>query len=88
MLDYNKYIKHDAAPVAGTPASFEALYVTQFAIDERNGNVYFGFMPNTGESLSKGIHYYDYAAGVIKDIPVLTDQAYGICINPNPSVLF
>ena len=88
VLDYNKYIKHDAAPVAGTPASFEALYVTQFAIDERNGNVYFGFMPNTGESLTKGIHYYDYAAGVIKDIPALTDQAYGICINPNPTVLF
>lgn len=86
--DYNKIFNHDAAPVAGTPASFEALYVTQFAIDERNGNVYFGFMPNTGESLSKGIHYYDYAAGVIKDIPALTDQAYGICINPNPSVLF
>ena len=86
--DYNKIFNHDAAPVAGTPASFEALYVTQFAIDERNGNVYFGFMPNTGESLTKGIHYYDYAAGVIKDIPALTDQAYGICINPNPTVLF
>ena len=88
VLEYHHYIKHDAAPVAGTPASFEALYVTQFAIDGRNGNVYFGFTPNTGETLSQGIHYYDYNEHKIKDIPALTDQAYGICINPNPTVLF
>lgn len=86
--NYNKFFAHDAAPIAGTTSSFEALYVPQFAIDPATGNVYFGFTPNTGEALSKGVHYYDYAAGVIKDIPAITDQALGICINPNATVLF
>ena len=88
VTEHTKYFKMSAAVTAGTAASYEALYVTQFAVDDATGNVYFGFIADDGETHPTGIYYYDYAAGVIKDIPVLTDQAYGICINPNPSVLF
>ena len=85
---YTKYIKHDAAVTAGTASSFEALYVTQFAIDDTNGNVYFGFNAADGESLTTGVKYYDYATGTIKSMEGNTDKAFGICINPRKTKLF
>lgn len=85
---YTKYIKMDAAPTAGTTSSFEALYVTQFAIDDNNGNVYFGFMPDTGETHTTGIHYYDYAEGTIKHFYDSSDKVLGITINPRKTKLF
>ncbi|MGM9804335.1 MAG: PKD domain-containing protein [Muribaculaceae bacterium] len=86
--DYTKYIKMSAAATAGTAASYEALYVTQFAVDENTGNVYFGFIPDTGETHTTGIYYYDYAAGEIKHFYDSSDKALGICINPKLSKLF
>ena len=88
VADYTKYIKMDAAPTAGSASSFEALYVTQFAVDDATGNVYFGFMPDSGETHTTGIYYYDYAAGTIKKFANSSDKALGICINPKKTRLF
>lgn len=85
---YTKYIKHDAAVTAGTASSFEALYVSQFAIDDANGNVYFGFNAADGETLTTGVKYFDYATGTIKSLEGNTDKAFGICINPRKTKLF
>lgn len=83
-----KFIKMSAAPTAGSAASFEALYVTQFAVDDATGNVYFGFIPDTGETHTTGIYYYDYASGSIKHFYDSSDKALGICINPRKTKLF
>ena len=88
VLQYTKYIKMDAAPTAGAAESHEALYVTQFAVDDASGNVYFGFNPDSGETHTTGIYYYDYAAGTIKHFYDSSDKVLGICINPNKTKLF
>ena len=77
-----------AAPTAGATESHEALYVTQFAVDDATGNVYFGFIPDTGETHTTGIYYYDYAAGTIKHFFDSSDKVLGICIKPNKTKLF
>jgi hypothetical protein len=35
-----------------------------------------------------GIYYYDMTDNKVKTYGVSTDEAFGICINPNPSKLF
>ena len=84
--DYTKFVKMDALQVVNS--TDEGLYVTQFAIDETNGNVYFGFNSNADANYPTGIYYYDYAAGVVKNFAGSTDKALGICINPRKTKLF
>lgn len=86
LTDYTKAIKMEALPVVNS--TDEGLYVTQFAIDETNGNVYFGFNSNGDKTYSTGIHYYDYATGTIKNFEGNTEKVLGICINPRATKLF
>ena len=88
VTEHTKYFKMSAAETAGTASSYEALYVTQFAVDDATGNVYFGFIASDGETHPTGIYYYDYAAGEIKHFSNSSDKALGICINPRKTKLF
>ena len=92
VKDYSKYIKMSVAATAGTPSSYEALYVSQFAIDDETGNVYFGFVPDGDtERTVAGLYYYDYAAGNVVKAPLANtegDKIFGICINPRKTKLF
>lgn len=85
---HTKYIKMNAATTAGTASSYEALYVSQFAVDQTTGNVYFGFNAEDGETTTTGVKYFDYATSTIKSMEGNTDKAFGICINPNKTKLF
>lgn len=89
---YTKMVKMSVAATAGTTSSYEALYVSQFAIDEETGNVYFGFVPDgDSERPTAGLYYYDYAAGDVVKAPLANtegDKIFGICINPRKAKLF
>lgn len=85
--DHTKYIKMSVAPTAGATSSYEALYVSQFALDTTTGNVYFGFNSDDA-NYQTGIHYYDYATGTVKHFEDNADKAFGICINPRKTKLF
>lgn len=89
---YTKMVKMSVAATAGTTSSYEALYVSQFAIDEETGNVYFGFVPDgDSERPTAGLYYYDYAAGDVVKAPLANtegDKIFGICINPRKVKLF
>lgn len=92
VSEYTKFVKMDATETAGSAE--EALYVSQFAIDDATGNVYFGFNPDTtGETTrtTSGIYYYDYAAGNVTAAPLKGtegEKAFGICVNPRKTKLF
>lgn len=86
VAKYTKAIKMSALPVYNSVD--EGLYVTQFALDETNGNVYFGFTSNDDANYQTGIHYYDYATGTIKSFENNTEKVLGICINPRKTKLF
>ena len=83
-----KYIAMDADPVNTT--TDEGIYVSQFAIDQTNGRVYFCYRPNTGDEsgVTAGINYYDPATQKVVHYSESTDLGTGIVINPNPTQLF
>lgn len=84
----------EAKPVNTT--ADEGVYVTQFAIDDRTGNVYFGFRAEIAEGdtksetakLGTGICYYNPNTKTVTRVDGNTDEAMGVTINPNPTKLF
>lgn len=84
----------EAKPVNTT--ADEGVYVTQFAIDDRTGNVYFGFRAEIAEGdtksetakLGTGVCYYNPDTKTVTRLEGNTDEAMGVTINPNPTKLF
>ena len=85
-------VKHEAMSANPENSSAEETICTsQFAVDSEGKRVFFAFRPETGAELKytkAGIYYYDLTDNTIKTYGVSTDEAFGICINPNPSKLF
>ncbi len=81
-----KTIVQITANGVGEGSSGEYLGVTQLALDEATGNIYFGLRSGDA-SIPSGIVMYDAAKGtmtyLIKDV-----QVYGVAINQVPSQLF
>ncbi len=82
------YIPLDADPVNTTDA--EGLYITQFALDQETGRVYFAYRPNSGDTsgVEAGINYYDPADKKIHHYGDASELGTGIVINPNHTKLF
>lgn len=78
----------DADPINTSDA--EGVYVTQLAVDEETGYVYFGFNKASTDSSTypTGLKYYDPATKKIVNISVVTDKILGITINDTKSKLF
>lgn len=68
----------------------EGLFVTQFALDNETGRVYFCYRPENGDEsgLKAGIVYFDPATQTLKNYGETTDLATGCVINPNKTKLF
>jgi PKD repeat protein len=68
----------------------EKICTSQFAVDSDGKRVFFAFRPESGveTNYKAGIYYYDLNDNTIKTYGISTDEAFGICINPNPSKLF
>ncbi len=68
----------------------ETICVSQFAVDSENQRVFFAFRPESGAETTykAGIYCYNVATGELARYGVSTDEAFGICINPNKSKLF
>lgn len=83
-----KYITMYADPINATAS--EGVYVTQFAVDSRDGNVYFGFRPGSTEKTytSNGLYYFDYDSQSIEAVDGITDAILGVAINSRATKLF
>ncbi|MEG2598303.1 MAG: PKD domain-containing protein [Muribaculaceae bacterium] len=82
-----KYIEMDADPVNKTPE--EGVFVTQFAVDNISGNVYFGFNKSlTEKKYTTGLYYYDISTKKVVNYANNTDKILGVAINPRPTRLF
>lgn len=85
--DKEQFFAMDADPINTT--ADEGVYVTQFAIDSDNGNVYFGFnAANTEKSYTTGIKYYDFTNKKIVSLNNNGEKALGIAICDTPTKLF
>lgn len=82
------YIQMEADPVNTTES--EGLHITQMAVDQTNGRVYFCWRPDNGDGsgIPAGIVYYDPADKKIHKYGETSDLGTGIVINPNPTKLF
>ncbi len=81
-------IAADCTPENTTAA--EGMYVTQMAIDNETGKVYFCFRPEATDKsgIAAGIAVYDPATQKITNYGSTSDLATGIVINPNKTKLF
>lgn len=85
--DYTKYIAMDADAMNNT--ADEGVFVTQFAINNENGNVFFGFRANpVGSTYTTGLYYYDVNLQKVVNFAGNKDKILGVCINPRPTKLF
>ncbi len=78
----------DCTPENTTAA--EGMFVTQMAIDQENGKVYFCYRPAAGDTsgVKAGIAVFDPATNQITNYGETSDLATGIVINPNKTKLF
>ncbi|MDE6300636.1 MAG: PKD domain-containing protein [Muribaculaceae bacterium] len=86
--DATKTINMDCTPDNTTAE--EGLFVTQMAIDNNTGKVYFCFRPEATDAsgIHAGIAVYDPATGVITNYGDSYDLGTGIVINPSLTKLF
>ncbi len=89
-LDGDVTAKVELSAKAVNTTSDEGVYVTQFAVDETTGYVYFGFRPDDSDSsgLGTGIVYYDPETQKCQRYGETSAEAQGIVINPTLSKLF
>jgi PKD len=86
---YVKFIAMDADPINNT--ADEGVYVSQFALDNSTGNVYFGFRKSPTDTQGKyatGLYYYAPGASDVKKIDNVNDKILGIVINERETELF
>lgn len=86
---YVKFIAMDADPINNT--ADEGVYVSQFALDNSTGNVYFGFRKSSTDTQGKyatGLYYYAPGASDVKKIDNVNDKILGIVINERETNLF
>ena len=78
----------DCAPENTTAA--EGMFVTQMAIDNETGKVYFCYRPQSGDAsgVKAGIAVYDPETNQISNYGETSDLATGIVINPTKTKLF
>jgi PKD repeat protein len=88
MSKPTKSFSMQADPINTT--SDEMVCTTQFALDQTNGRVYFGFRPASTDTsgFKAGVCYYDPATNSIKSFGETNDLILGITINPNKTKLF
>ena len=85
---FTKQIKMDADPINSTDA--EGVYVTQMAVDQETGYVYFGFNKDAKDSSSyqTGLKYYDPTSKTVVNVDNCVDKILGVTINDAKSKLF
>lgn len=85
---FTKQIKMDADPINATDA--EGVYVTQMAVDQETGYVYFGFNKDAKDSSSyqTGLKYYDPTSKTVVNVDNCVDKILGVTINDAKSKLF
>lgn len=91
LADPSKYVKHEAMAAATENSSVvEKICTSQLAVDSEGKRVFFAFRPEPGAETKykAGIYYYDLNDNTVKTYGISTDEAFGICINPNKSKLF
>lgn len=71
----------------GEGNSSEYIGVSQMALDEATGNVYFGYRTSEPDKVASGLIRYNAATGKLEHVLTNVD-IYGICINPVASKLF
>ena len=78
----------DCAPENTT--GIEGLYVTQMAVDQETGKVYFCYRPLAGDTsgVKAGIVCFDPETGKLSNYGDTSDLGTGIVINPNKTKLF
>lgn len=87
LKDKTNFISMDADPVNNTDA--EGIFVTQFAIDKANGNVYFGFTASSAETkYTTGIKYYDINTKKVVDLNGNKEKVLGIVVCDTETNLF
>ena len=82
-------ISMDADPINTT--ADEGVYVSQFALDNSTGNVYFGFRKvptDTQGKYATGLYYYAPGASDVKKVDNVNDKILGIVINDRETNLF
>lgn len=86
---YAAFVKMDADPINSTDD--EGVFVSQFALDNSNGNVYFGFRKDPKDSQGKyatGLYYYAPGASDVTKVDNVNDKILGIVINERETKLF
>lgn len=86
VKDYKLRIPMDAS--ADNATADEGLFVTQFALDNKDGKVYFGYRTIDDANYSTGMKYFDPATQKIETLYDNTEKILGVAINNNETCLF